>query len=170
MLATGARAEEGPSERILFIPRVGDTLNLIFPGNPGGGGFNGPIYKLNVEKSVGSFTSDILTPGESIFAVLGAIASGVPLVKVDMVRGSFETRRGIIEDQHSPTLVNTAEMSTTPGYDRVVVIFAEGIVTGGTRGFHDATGTSSLYLKIEVNDSGMLPAIVQAGAFLFTLD
>jgi len=167
-LATGALANDDSSDPILFLPRAGDTIDLNFPGNPAGGGFTGDLYRLRGRRSVGSFTTDIVS-GELIFDVLGQLAAGQTFVTAGLVQSSFETRRGTIYEQHSPTLVNTEVPPTTPGYDRVVVVFAAGVVTGGTRGFTDATGTSSLYLKIEVDDQGM-PAIVQAGTFLFAID
>lgn len=93
--ASVAWVNGGPTDRILFLPRVGDPVGLNFPGNPAGGGFTGDLYRLRGKRSVGSFTTDIVS-GELIFDLLGRLAAGETFVTAGLAQAGFETRRGVI--------------------------------------------------------------------------
>ncbi len=171
LVAGSAAASGGGADRLLLLPKVGSVL-MVNPPVTGGGGFIGDLQRLRRDKVIGSFTTNILSEG-TIFDLIEAVAMGATFLQAGLVEGSFETRRGTIYDQHTATLVSldpALVAPVTPGYDKVVTVFADGVVTGGTRGFYDATGTSSLFLQIELDFDGGAPPILRAGTFLFTLD
>lgn len=159
----------GGKPRLMFLPKSGDVLGINFPGSPGGGGFTGAIYDLKKEKLLGSFTTDIDMCACTIFDVLFELLSTGESV-VESVNGRFDVNNGTIFDNHSATLVVIPEVATTPGYEFVVVAVAQGEITGGTQDYGGATGTTSLYLKMEVDAQGLLPALAISGSFLFDLE
>ena len=84
-------------------------------------------------------------------------------------KGVFRTRWGSLIDEHAATLAVVPEAPVTPGFDVVVVATATGVITGGTRRYRRASGTSDLYLKMEV-DFDTFSAKALEGSFVFRLN
>lgn len=179
LILTSALPFEGTQEayagndealRLMLTPRSGDALNINLPGNPGEGGFTGPIYTVEEEMEVGSFTTDIITcTCVNIFDLLtNYLPSGIAIA--EEVAGQFELKNGTIFDRHRATVIVLPEPPVTLGYDVVVAAIGDGVITDGTGKYKNASGITSLYLKMEVDLDGGNPARAMAGSFLFDFD
>lgn len=170
--ASAVRAGGGDDEaglyRFVLTPKAGEELVILGPSAAGGGGLNGNVYSLKRERPAGQFTTDIKS-GEIIYNILLAMVAGPAgtYQSAGSVQGVFETPFGNIIDLHSPTIFSIDEEPKVPGR-LVMVATAEGEITGGTMIFRRASGTTSLYLKFEV-DPVTLTAYAVAGSFMFTL-
>jgi hypothetical protein len=162
---------EEKSYRFVLTPKYADALNIVLPGNQGGGGFTSNLYTLKKGQLTGTFATNI-TSGELITNVLGALLVGPgAYVSVGCVRGVFETPYGTIVDRHSPTIFVTDEtpkIFTSGGLVMVAVAEGDIDVTGGTMAFGHASGRTSLYLKFEV-DPATFTAVARTGSFMFDI-
>lgn len=167
--SSGLAQESNTTFRIALMPKSGQPLGIVPPNEFGvGGGFKSNLYTLKKEHLTGEFTTNILS-ATNIGAVLGGLTSPGAYVSVDSVEGRFNTSFGTIVDMHSPTIVVLHEDPTLFDYGLVMVAVAQGQIVDGTMAFKDATGTTSLYLKFEV-DGVTKETVIIAGSFVIEID
>ena len=167
--AAWAVAENGHTVEAVALP--GEALSLNLPSASGGGGFIGGTYAQNgssAPRELGTFTTDIQS-GTTIFAVLGQVMSTGSATAAD-VHGAFDLDGGTLNDLHDAHLQVVAEAPPSAGYEVVVVATAQGVIDGGTGRYKKASGTSDLYLKIEIDAQSVLPPRAIEGTFEFILD
>ena len=174
LTATAAAYADGKGRtfRMVVTPEAGKPLFVVPGAVPTAGGFSSTLITLAKKRQTGSFTTDIISDEfpQGIFDVLGTVLSGMP-VTVGAVRGVFETDFGTIVDEHQPTVIALDEPPTIFSNGIVMIATADGRITGGTRVFRNASGTSTLYIKFEV---GFGPegqqAVVRSGTFMFEFE
>ena len=168
VLSMPAFAGDHGKKRFVFMPGAGDALEIVPPGSPAGGGFHSNLYTLRGGYKIGSFTTDIIS-GDIIFDVLAQLTFPGAIVDVDQVAGSFQTAFGKITDIHKPTVIVLNEPTSILSGGLVMVAVAEGTITGGTGIFTGSSGTTSLYLRFEVNPADNFATAVVSGSFVFDL-
>ena len=169
VLSTPAFAGDHGKKRFAFMPGAGDALAIVPPGSPAGGGFQSDLYTLRGGYKIGSFTTDIVS-GDIIFNVLGQLTYPGAIVDVDQVSGTFQTVFGSITDVHKPTVIVLNEPTSILSDGLVMVAVAEGTITGGSGLFSGSTGSTSLYLRFEVNPADNFATAVVSRSFVFDLD
>ena len=167
-VASPSFAGDKAENRFVLTPVIGDVLSIAPPGNPAGGGVQGALSTLKQDRPVGNFRTDIIS-GEDIFWALSQLTSPGDFVDLAAVNGEFNTRFGSINETHRPTVILLSQAPSFFEQGIVMVAIGEGVISGGTRRFRRAEGTSSLYLKFEVNPA-TFEAVVVAGSFLFDLN
>ena len=158
--------------RLVLLVEEGETIFLVPPELPIG--TSGPISKEKFGP-IGTFESGLLS-GEPLVPVLievfttGSAIAG-PLGSV------FSLPEGQIEEEHTAWLTISpeeprfaAEFGALPEELAVVIVTTEGVITGGTRRFRNAAGTSKLYLKIEVPKNLSALPIARAGQFVLEFE
>lgn len=152
-----------------YIVKPGTPLGINLPSQSGGGGFLGPLYDPVSGREVGWFSTDIVPEaGITIFDVLGQlVATGSATASA--VNGTFDTGTGVVYDLHAADLA-IAGPAATPGYEALVVATGAGSIRSGSGRFNRDGGSTDLYLEIEVDADGVLPALAVAASFVFLVD
>lgn len=164
---SGSRYFLSPDRLALTVGR-GDVITLIPPSETTLGGTSASVYTVKQARRVGRFQTEIQI-GPDLFTLLGqALEFGA--AATEEVAGEWEIDEGTIRDRHAAYVFRSIEVPRFDGYDVVLVAVADGVLEPGEGRFHDATGTSSLFLMFELDLEQQLPPLVRAGTFLFDFD
>lgn len=176
---TPIRADDGDfvKDRIVLLVEEGTPLSFAVPPNsPHPTGLTGLLSQVKFGP-IGSFTTGLKSGGDVTELLEFFLLTQMPLVAGDVL-GTFSLPRGQIKDEHEAWLTFSPEPShfaeefgLDPALVPVIIVTAEGTIQGGTGKYKDATGTSKLYLKVEVIPPFDNPTILTRTAqFVFEFD
>lgn len=177
-VATTVRAE-GPDlfkNRIVLLVEEGETIFLVPPDFPSG--TSGALSRVRFGP-VGSFETGLLSGEPLVPFLMDALVYGSAIA--GPVGGTFSLPRGQIEDEHTAWITLSPEapmfaeaLGVDPENVAVLIVTAEGVITGGTGRYSGATGMSKLYLKVELPvDQSARPIalpIARTAQFVFEFD
>lgn len=175
-VATGPAWSQGRPNfhnRLVLMVEEGETIQFVPPALPTGS--SAPISLVNVGP-VGSYLT-ALNSGTLEPVFLNLVTNGH--ATAGPFTGAFSLPTGEIADEH------TAWFTISPEPPRlaqhfpnlpagvgvlVIVVTAEGTITGGSGQYHDASGVTKIYLKVEVPADFSAFPLARTAQFVFEFD